>query len=142
MYRGARRLLAVIACVAMSSMIGCKATGPADANRQNHSLLLHAAGTIVSIEERAHDEQSEDLLPGPRVCFSIDSFAEIPSAERAAYESAERTRLAKQGPRCRDTAIDRSAVHFKTGDPVDIYFKLDDQEQISVARISTHGVDL
>lgn len=104
--------------------------------------MLHAPGTIVRVEERAHDEQSEDLLPGPRVCFSIDSFAEIPSTERAACESAERARLAKQGPRCRDTAVDPSAVHLKAGDPLDIYFRLEDRGQISVARISTHGVDL
>ena len=141
MYGGVRPLLAVIAYVAVTGTAGCKATTPADTS-QNHSPLLHAQGTIVSVEESAHDEQSEDLLPGPRVCFSIDSFADIPNAERAAYEAAERTRLANQGPRCRDTAVDASAVHFKAGDPVDIYFRLEDQGQISVIRISTHGINL
>ena len=142
MYRSVRPLLAVIACIALTSITGCKAAAPADATRQDHSLLLHGPGTIVSVEERAHDEQSEDLLPGPRVCFRIDSFAGIPSAERPSYEFAERARLATQGPRCRDTAIDPSAVHFKAGDPVDIYFRLEDHDEISVVRISAHGVDL
>jgi len=124
--------------------IGCRANhsanaGSEPANQQN--AIMHAAGTVVSVEEQAHDEQSYDLLPGPRVCFTIDSFAEVPSAERNAYESAERERRAAHGPRCRDTSIDPSAVHIKPGDHVEVYYTLQKSGQISIVKVSTRGVD-
>jgi protein involved in polysaccharide export with SLBB domain len=103
---------------------------------------LHATGTIVTVEEQAHDEQSYDLLPGPRVCFKIDSFAEVPSAKRNVCESAERARQAAHGPRCRDTSIDPSAVKLNPGDRVDVYFTSQDSGQISIARVSASGIDL
>jgi hypothetical protein len=116
-----------------------------DANRKlavQHKSVQHASGTIVSVTEQPHDEQSYDLLPGPRVCFTIDSFAEIPGAERSVYESAERIRQAAHGPRCLETSIDPSAVRIKAGDPVDVYFTLENAGQISIVRISTNDVDL
>ena len=145
MSRGGQLLVAAITCAAALSSVGCKTKVPTDAgtaSKRSHNVLIHAPGTIVSVEERAHDEQSEDLLPGPRVCYTIDSFAEIPASERAEYETAERTRMAEHGPRCHDTAVDPSAGHFKVGDHADVYFKLGDSGQISVVRISTHGIDL
>jgi hypothetical protein len=104
--------------------------------------VFHVTGKILSVEEQAHDEQSYDLLPGPRVCFIINSFDEVPVTERIVYESAERERLAAHGARCRDTSIDPSAVHIKAGDRVDIYFKLENAGQISIERVSASGVDL
>ena len=145
MVPGGRILVAAIMCAVALNPIGCRTRKPADANaagKPDRNVLLHAPGTIVSVEERAHDEQSEDLLPGPHVCYTIDSFAEIPVSERAQYEAAEHARMAKQGPRCHDTAVDPSAVRFKAGDHADVYFKLEDGGQISVVRVSTHGVDL
>lgn len=145
MCRGGQLLIAAITCAAALSAMGCRtkvSTDSLEGPKPDHNMLLHAPGTIVSVEERAHDEQSEDLLPGPHVCYTIDSFAEIPAFVRAQYEAAERTRTAKQGPRCHDTAVDPSAVHFKAGDHADVFFKLEDGGQISIVRISTHGVDL
>jgi hypothetical protein len=145
MFRGGQLLVAAIMCTAALIPIGCRTHVPAEAGaagKPDRNVLLHAPGTIVSVEERAHDEQSEDLLPGPHVCYTIDSFAEIPTFERAEYETAERTRMAKQGPRCHDTAVDPSAVHLKPGDHADVYFRLEDGAQISIVRISIHGVDL
>ena len=145
MRSGAHALVAIALALASQSAIGCRKDQPSPAQGKNASeyrTVFHATGTIVSVDERAHDEQSEDLLPGPRVCYTIDSFAEIPESERAAFASAERQRFEKQGPRCHDTAIDPSAVHLKAGDGVDIDFVLKAAGQISVVKISTHGVDL
>jgi hypothetical protein len=144
MSRRDRIWIALLGCAAMIS-IGCRANqssnaDAAQAHQQN--AIVHASGSIVSVDEQAHDEQSYDLLPGPRVCFNIDSFAEVPIAERSTYETAERTRLAAHGPHCRDTSIDPSAVRIKVGDRVDVYFRLDGAGQISIMRVSTHGADL
>jgi len=145
MFRGGQLLVAAIMCTAPLIPIGCRTHMPTEAGaagKPDRNVLLHAPGTIVSVEERAHDEQSEDLLPGPHVCYTIDSLAEIPAIERPEYETAERTRRSKQGPRCHDTSVDPSAVHLKADDHLDLYFKLENGAQISVVRISIHGVDL
>jgi hypothetical protein len=134
----------LVSCAALISL-GCRASPSSDAGitqADQHSAIVHAAGTVATVEEQAHDEQSYDLLPGQRVCFTIDSFAEVPSAVRNAYESAERERQAAHGPRCRDTSIDPSAVRIKVGDRVDVYFKLENAGQISIVRVSWRGVDL
>ena len=145
MRRCACILNALLVGLITQASIGCRPNHPshADAERNaENKTVRHAPGTIVSVEERAHDEQSEDLLPGPRICFKIDSFDEVPGPQRSVYESAERAREVAQGPRCRNTALDPSAVHFKAGDSVEVYFTLGNAGQISVIRISTHGVDL
>jgi hypothetical protein len=125
--------------------MGCRANYSSreiTSHSDQRNAVFHATGKIVSVQEQAHDEQSYDLLPGPRVCFLINSFDEIPGTQRTAYESAERERLAAHGSRCRDTSIDPSAVHIKAGDHVDIYFKLGNAGQISIVRVSADGVDL
>ena len=145
MRRPARVLIAALACLAAQIASGCrngKSASLQPATDPRHEVVLRAPGTLVSIEERAHDEQSEDLLPGPRVCYTIDSFAAVPIAERGAYESAERARHAAQGPRCHDTAVDPSAVRLKVGDRVEIYLTLEAGNQISVVKITAHGVAL
>lgn len=144
MSRRERIWIALMGCAAMIS-IGCRAnrSSNADATQAHQqSAIVHASGTVVSVEEQAHDEQSYDLLPGPRVCFNIDSFAEVPNAERSTYETAERTRQGAHGPHCRDTSIDPSAVRIKVGDHVDVYFRLDGAGQISIMRVSARGADL
>jgi hypothetical protein len=135
--------LALLMCGAAAILMGCRADHSAGANqRDQHNAVFHATGQIVSVEEQAHDEQSYDLLPGPRVCFTIDSFDEVPGTERNVYESAERERQAAHGARCLDTSIDPSAVHIKARDRVDVYFKLENAGQISIIRVATSGVDL
>jgi len=93
------------------------------------------------VEEQAHDEQSYDLLPGPRVCFTFDSLNELSGADRDVYESAEQERQEAHGPRCRDTSIDPSVVRFNKGDPVEVYYTLQNAGQISIVRVSSHGAD-
>jgi len=137
--------LVLLACGTAAISMGCRAnrsSGEAASQRDQQQSIFHATGKIVSVEEQAHDEQSYDLLPGPRVCFTIDSFDEVPGTERTVYESAERKRQAAHGARCRDTSIDPSAAHIKTGDRVDVYFKLESAGQISIIRVTWSGVDL
>ena len=138
------RIALLVSSAAVIS-IGCRTNRSSNASTAQagqHEATLHTTGTIVTVEEQAHDEQSYDLLPGPRVCFSIDSFAELPSAERNVCESAERARQAAHGPRCRDTSIDPSAVKLKPGDRVDVYFTSQDSGQISIASVLASGIDL
>jgi hypothetical protein len=143
LWRSCVSLVLLVSGTATVTM-GCRANYSREVttHHDQHNAVFHATGKIVSVEEQAHDEQSYDLLPGPRVCFIINSFDEVPGAQRNVYESAERERLTAHGARCRDTSIDPSAVRIKAGDHVDIYFKLENAGQISVVRVSASGVDL
>jgi hypothetical protein len=137
--------LALLLGGAALAIIGCRDSHSSNSSTPQtgqRNAIVHAAGTIVSVDEQAHDEQSYDLLPGPRVCFTIDSFAELPGAARDVYASAEHQRQIAHGPRCRDTSIDPSAVHIRVGDHVDVYLKLQDAGQISIIRVTSSGVDL
>jgi hypothetical protein len=137
-------VVALIGSAVTLMLTGCRANRASEANGINPAqakAVLHARGTIVSVEEQAHDEQSYDLLPGPRICFTIDSFDELSGADRSVCESAERARQAAHGPRCRDTSIDPSVVRFNKGDPVEVYYTLQNAGQISIVRVSSHGAD-
>jgi hypothetical protein len=137
-------VVALIGGALTQMLTGCRGKHTPDADKTSSdrpAAALHARGTIVSVEEQAHDEQSYDLLPGPRVCFTIDSFDGLSGADRSVYESAERARQAAHGPRCRDTSIDPSAVHFSKGDSVDVYLTAQNAGQISIIRVTSHGVD-
>jgi len=145
MRRSAPSRIALALALAVCASMGCKrgpSPGASAAGDSGKKAVLHATGTIVSVEERPHDEQSVDLLPGPRVCFTIDSFDEVAAKDRTEYESAERARGAAHGPRCHDTAVDPSAVHFKAGDRLDVFFTVENAIEISVVKISAHCVDL
>ncbi len=104
--------------------------------------MLLAPGTVVSVEAKQYGEQAGDLLPGQRVCYTIDSFSAIPDSRRSANASAEHSRLAVNGPRCRDTPIDPSAAQIKVGDPVDIYYALENQGQIAIVNFYTLRLEL
>jgi hypothetical protein len=136
--------VALIGSAVALMLTGCRAGHESDADKTNSAqpaAVLHAQGTIVNVEEQAHDEQSYDLLPGPRVCFTFDSLNELSGADRDVYESAERERQEAHGPRCRDTSIDPSVVRFNKGDPVEVYYTLQNAGQISIVRVSSHGAD-
>jgi hypothetical protein len=137
-------VVALIGCEVALMLTGCRARHESDADKTKPAqpaAVLHAQGTIVSVEEQAHDEQSYDLLPGPRVCFTIDSLNELSGTDRGAYESAERERQAAHGPRCRETSVDPSVVRFNEGDPVEVYYTLQNAGQISIVRLTSSGVD-
>jgi hypothetical protein len=137
-------LVLLVGGTAAASM-GCRANHSSHegtTQTDQHNAVFHATGKILSVEEQAHDEQSYDLLPGPRVCFIINSLDEVADTQRNVYETHERERLAAHGARCRDTSIDPSAVPIKAGDRVDVYFKLENAGQILIVRVSANGVDL
>jgi hypothetical protein len=136
---------AIFVGLASLSPIGCRASrshDPRSTYKMQANAVLRAPGTVVSVEAKPHGERADDLLPGQRVCYTIDSFSAIPDSQRSAYASAERARLAVNGPRCRDTSIDPSAVRIRVGDPVDIYYMLENQGQIAIVSVYTQGLQL
>lgn len=145
MHRSFPRWFAILVCLASLSPTGCRASHSHEVRaiyNAQANAVLRAPGTVVSVEAKLHGEQPDDLLPGQRVCYTIDSFSAIPSPQRSAYASAERARLAVNGPRCRDTSIDPAAVQIKVGDPVDIYYTLENGGQISIVSVYTQGLEL
>jgi hypothetical protein len=136
---------AVFVCLASLSPTGCRASRSHEVSSTDNTqvnAVLRAPGTVVSVEAKPHGDQPDDLLPGQRVCYTIDSFFAVPSPQRSAYASAERARLAVNGPRCRDTSIDPAAVQIKVGDPVDIYYTLGNDGQIFIVSVYTQGLEL
>jgi hypothetical protein len=80
--------------------------------------------------------------PHLKICFSIDSFADIPRDLQEEYARAERLRTAKEGPRC---IITHQALHhsdLKPGDPIEVDFLLYGGGVITVSRIVAYGQDL
>ena len=134
-------------CVILASLspIGCRASrshGRSPTYNVPANAVLRAPGTVVSVEAKPQGEQADDLLPGQRVCYTINSYSAIPNSQRSAYASAEHARVAVNGPRCRDTSIYPSAVRIKVGDPVDIYYMLENQDQIAIVNVYTQGLEL
>jgi hypothetical protein len=145
MLRHSGNWIALLVGISTLFPTGCRASHSHDLSSNYNvqaKVLLRAPGTIVRVKQKPHGEQSYDLFPGPEVCFIINSFSAIPDAVRPSYASAERARLAVNGPRCRDTSIDQSAVHIKVGDPVDVYYTLENSGQIAIVSVYTQGLEL
>jgi hypothetical protein len=116
-----------------------------DANRAlaiQHKSAHHSPGTILSVTKLPWDRDSHEESDRVRICFSIDSFAELSSEDRGEYEPAERARQAGNVPSCRDSNVELSEVPLKPGDHLDVYFLLENEGQIDVVRVSTQGRDL
>ena len=77
---------AIFVGLASLSPIGCRASHSHDQSttyNAQENAVLRAPGTIVSVGAKPHGEEPDDLLPGQRVCYTIDSFSAIPSAQRS-----------------------------------------------------------
>ena len=94
-----------------------------------HKALQHAAATVTGVEPGTEDV---------KVCFAIDSFAELPAEDRSFYETTERARAAGHGPRC-------VPVHGETGRSMsagaklDVFFTLENGGKIAVAHVEAKG---
>jgi hypothetical protein len=107
-----------------------------------HKSAQHASGTIRSVLDLSSGRQAEEQEHRARVCFSIDSFAEVSNEDRLIYEPAERARQAAKGPRCEVVRVPASTTPLRLGDHLDVYFLLENEGQIDISRLAINGQDL
>jgi hypothetical protein len=101
-----------------------------------------APGTLKSVS--AADIQTPVEGDGTRtytVCFTIDSFSDVPRDLQSEYEQAERTRTAKDGPRCIRVSNQRS-IDGTPKEPIQVYYLLYGQGTITVERLVIGGKEL
>jgi hypothetical protein len=104
-----------------------------------HKSAQHAPGTVLSLTRiPASGKEPEHL----RLCYSIDSFAEVAAEDRNFYITREHTRLAAEGPRCAPLQIRPQTSSLKPGEPLEIWFLLENGGVIDIARIAAKGQEI
>jgi hypothetical protein len=107
-----------------------------------HKSAQHAPGTILSVFNLSSGSQAEEQEGRARVCFSIDSFAEVSIEDRPIYEPVERAREVTKGPRCEVVRVTSSTRSMRPGEHLDINFLLENEGQIDISRLAIHGQDI
>jgi hypothetical protein len=104
---------------------------------------MHVApGTLKSIS--GADNKKIAKSDSPReytVCFSIDSFSDVPRDLQSEYEEVERTRTSKDGPRC-IRERNQSSIDGTPGQAIQICYLLYGQGAITVERLVIRGQEL
>jgi hypothetical protein len=102
---------------------------------------MHVApGTLRSISGGASTSSSAHA---PTVCFTIDSFSDIPHDLQAEYAAAERSRTAKDGPRCIQVSDQRSSsIAGMPGESIQVYYLLYGHGVIDVESVAVRGQEL
>lgn len=104
-----------------------------------------SSGKVLSVSPSQQGNESgldAGNFPHFKICFSIDSFADIPRDLQDEYDTAERVRIAKEGPRC---IIPHEALRhsdLKSGDPIEVNYLLYGRGVITVSRLVVYGQDL
>lgn len=107
-----------------------------------HKSAQHAVGTIVSVTALPRNEQKGDQAQRMRICFTIDSFTGLSREDQTEYEPAERSRQAREGPRCYDSHGELTGTNLKPGDHVEVHFLLENEGKMDSFGLFTHGHDL
>jgi hypothetical protein len=98
-----------------------------------HKSTQHAAATVVRVERGA------DAM---KVCFAMDSFAELPAGDQSFYETTERARAAGHGPRCVSAHNAAAAEAVQPQEKIDVFFTLENGGKIAVTRVEAKGREL
>lgn len=97
-----------------------------------HKSVKHSSGKMLSVVALAPDDAAQRGPTKYNVCFSIESSSEIIDSERGEYQAA----LSR--PFCRNSK-NPAAAKLKPGDGLEIGYLLENEGQISVARIEASG---
>ena len=89
----------------------------ATASNYEFKRMHVAPGALKSI--------SEGAAASPTMCFTIDSFSDIPHDLQAQYAEAERSRTARDGPRCIQVSGQRSSIAGMPGEAIQVYYCTD-----------------
>ena len=112
------------------------------ASSNEFKRLLFAPGTLKSVSGADNRTPAETNSPREyAVCFSINSFSDVPRDMQSEYEEVERTRMAKEGPRC-IRERNQSSIDGTPGEAIQVYYFIYGQGTITVERLVIRGQDL
>ncbi len=97
-----------------------------------HKSVKHSAGRVLSLTALPPGDTSKRETQQYSLCFSIESSSEIADEERSEYQAA------LNRPFCRNVQ-NPDAAKVKVGDRLAIGYLLENEGQISVARIEASG---
>jgi hypothetical protein len=103
-----------------------------------------APGTVTSFQvlRKTPNDAGAQTSGVSTVCFTIDSFSDLPNDLQAEYADAERARVAKEGPRCITARDPTGQIQVAPGDPIKIDYLLANSGVIEVSRVVVHGHEL
>ncbi len=104
-----------------------------------------SGGTVLSftpVQVAKGSGRDGENFPHFKICFSIDSFEDIPRDLQAQYQTAEKLRTAKEGPRCMVPHEELRHGDLKPGDTIEVDYLLYGSGVITVSRIVVYGQDL
>ena len=104
---------------------------------------MHVArGTLKSISGAdSKTPAGTDTRREYTVCFSVDSFSDVPSDLQSEYSGAERAHTAKDGPRC-IRGSNQNSIGGTPGEAIQVYYLLYGQGEITVERLVIRGQEL
>lgn len=151
MKRYVRLLITVCALLAL---VGVAIVVYRRADRKFHDRMAESyefkrthvsSGTVLSItpvQVGKEPERDVDNFPHFKICFSIDSFKDVPRDLQEQYQTAEKLRTAREGPRC---MVPREVLRhrdLKPGDAIEVDYLLYGSGIITISRIVVRGQDL
>jgi len=110
------------------------------------SKRIHvSSGKVLTVSATESEVPKGGTAEGPpryKICFSIDSFSDIPNDLREEYSTAEKARILKNAPECIITTQASLPSNLKEGEAIDVYFLLYGQGVITVERLVVSGQDI
>lgn len=109
----------------------------------NEFKRMHVApGTLKSVSGTANRTPTKtESVRVYNVCFAIDSFSDVPPDLEPEYAAAERSRTAKDGPRCIRVSHQHS-IDGTPGEAIRVYYLLEGHGAISVERLTIGDEEL
>lgn len=98
--------------------------------------------SVSPIEPGKASGQNVEDFPHFKICFSIDSFTDIPRDLQKEYETAEKIRRAKDGPMCIVPHQALRDTDLKPGEPIEVYYLLYGRGIALPTRIVVEGQEL
>jgi hypothetical protein len=98
--------------------------------------------SVLQIEPGKDSEQNTKGFPHFKICFSIDSFKDIPRDLQEEYETAEKIRTIQEGPMCIVPHQALRDIDLKPGEPIEVYYLLYGRGVALPTRIVVHGQEL
>jgi len=103
-----------------------------------------APGTVTSFQvlRKSTNDAGAQTTGVSTVCFTIDSFSDVPNDLQTEYADAERARMAKEGPMCITARGPIGQIQMAPGNPIKIEYLLENSGVIDVSTVVIHGQEL
>jgi hypothetical protein len=104
-----------------------------------------SGGKILSVSMVQPNQQATNRSDDSRrykICFSIDSFSDIPQDLQSEYETAERSRERTEGQPCGITRQTQLPAYIKPGEDIEVVYLLYGRGIITFERLVVDGQEV